>query len=311
MTKTVFKSEHGKIIHADSMKFLHSLKDNSIDLIITSPPFALTREKAYGNKKGDDYLIWIEEYGSIFYQKLKDTGSLVLDFGGSWEEGKPTRNLHQFKIPIIFCEKIGFNLAQEFFWWNTAKMPSPAQWVTVTRERVTDSVNYLFWFSKTANPKADNRKILKPYSKRMKALIKNQKYNQNDRPSQHKISSKWGKNNGGAIPQNFLPYANTAVDPYLRYCDNNNLTKHPARFGSFIPEFFIRFLTDKNDLVLDPFAGSCTTGAVADALERQWICLDSSIEYLTGGVGRFQDGYKFNISKEEPLNYLFEKTIHG
>jgi len=307
----IFKTNYGSIINDDSIKSLMTIKDESVDLIITSPPFALTREKAYGNKKGDEYLEWIEKFGHIFYNKLKDSGSLVLDFGGSWQEGQPIRNLHQFKIPIIFCEKIGFHLAQEFFWWNTAKMPSPAQWVTITRERVTDSVNYLYWFSKTVKPKADNRKILKPYSKRMKALIKNQNYNKGDRPSQHKISDSWGKNNGGAIPQNFLPYANTAVDPYLRYCDDNNLVKHPARFGSFIPEFFIRFLTEKNDMVIDPFAGSCTTGAVAEALERQWLCIDSSLEYLTGGIGRFQEGYKLNIIEEEPLDYVFEKMIHG
>ena len=72
---------------------------------------------------------------------------------------------------------------------------------------------------------------------------------------------------------------------------------------TFIPEFFIRFLTDKGDLVLDPFAGSCTTGAVAEALERKWICLDTDEDYLNGGKGRFEDPYKFNIDLNEKLDF--------
>lgn len=302
----VFKTRLGEIIHADSSKYLDGIDDNSLDLILTSPPFALERKKSYGNLNGDEYLKWIKEFGVLFHTKLKESGSLVLDFGGSWNKGNPTRKLHQFKIPIIFCEEIGFHLAQEFFWWNTSKIPSPAQWVTISRERITDSVNYIFWFSKTPHPKADNRKILKPYSKRMKKMIANQTYNRKDRPSEHKISSKWAQNNGGAIPQNFFPYGNSAVDPYLKFCDEHNLKKHPARFGYFIPEFFIRFLTDSGDLVLDPFAGSCTTGAVAEALQRKWICIDNEIEFLKGAEGRFKEGYKFNIDpeKKQPFFYI-------
>ena len=101
MTKTIYKNKLGKIIHADSFSDLKKLTDNSVDLIITSPPFALEREKSYGNLKGDEYLEWLKEFSEVFFLKLKDTGSLVIDFGGSWTPGQPTRNLHQYKIPII------------------------------------------------------------------------------------------------------------------------------------------------------------------------------------------------------------------
>ena len=303
----VFDTKLGEAICSDSNEYIAKvIKDNSLDLIITSPPFALERKKSYGNPSGEEYLEWIENYGNLFFKKLKDTGSLVIDFGGSWNKGEPTRKLHQFKIPIIFCEQIGFKLAQEFFWWNTSKIPSPAQWVTIKRQRVTDAVNYIFWFSKSSFPKANNRKILKPYSKKMEQLIANQKYNKNLRPSEHRISDIWGRNNKGAIPQNCLPYGNSAFDPYLKYCDENNYEKHPARFGHFIPEFFIRFLTDENDLVLDPFAGSCTTGAVAEALNRKWICIDNYPEYLKGGEGRFKEGYKFNIKPDDSIDYKID-----
>lgn len=294
--KIIKKTKLGEIVHADSKKFLTTLEDDSIDLIVTSPPFALTREKAYGNEKGEAYMDWLREFGLIFYKKLSPSGSLVIDFGGSWEQGSPTRNLHQFKIPIMFVEELGFYLAQEFFWWNTSKMPSPAQWVTVSRERVTDAVNYIFWFSKTPNPKANNKKILNPYSERMKRLLKNKKYNTNKRPGGQSISKVWARDNGGAIPQNVIPYGNTYVDPYFKYCEKMNLEKHPARFGPFIPEFFIKYLTEENDLIVDPFAGSCTTGSVAEQLSRRWICIDIEEEYLKGGKGRFLKEFSFKTS---------------
>ena len=304
--KKIFKTKLGSIVHDDSLKHLKKVKDKSLDLIITSPPFALTRKKAYGNEQGDAYLVWLKEFGELFHEKLKEEGSLVIDFGGSWVPGQPTRNLHQFEIPILFVKEIGFHLAQEFFWWNTSKMPSPASWKPISRERITDSVNYIFWFSKSPHPKANNRNILKPYSDKMKKMIKNQKYNMRDRPSEHRVSKVWAKDNGGAIPQNFFPYGNSSNDPYFKYCEKIGVKKHPARFGPFIPEFFIRFLTDKNDMVVDPFAGSCTTGAVAEALERKWLCIDIDEDYLKGGVGRFKEPYKFKIDPEESLDFSLE-----
>ena len=291
------KTNLGKIVHSDSLKYLKKLDDNSIDLIITSPPFALTRKKAYGNKQGDEYLEWLREFGELFYEKLSKEGSLVIDFGGSWVPGSPTRNLHQFKIPIMFVEELSFHLAQEFFWWNTSKMPNPAAWVTVSRERITDAVNYIFWFSKSKHPKANNKNILNPYSNKLKNLIKNKSYNTNKRPGGQSISDVWAKNNGGAIPQNVIPYGNTFNDPYFKYCEKKGLTKHPARFGPFIPEFFIKFLTDENDFVVDPFAGSCTTGSVAEQLNRKWLCIDNEVEYLKGAKGRFLKEFAFKVEK--------------
>ena len=73
--------------------------------------------------------------------------------------------------------------------------------------------------------------------------------------------------------------------------------KHPARFGPFIPEFFIKFLTDENDLVVDPFAGSCTTGSVAEQLNRKWLCIDNEVEYLKGAKGRFLKEFAFKVEK--------------
>jgi len=110
------------------------------------------------------------------------------------------------------------------------------------------------------------------------------------RPSGHDISNKFGTNNGGAIPPNLISLANTESNStYIRYCTEHNITPHPARFPIGIPEFFIRMLTDKGDIVLDPFAGSCVTGEASEKTQRRWICCDTVPEYLQGALGRFQN----------------------
>ena len=102
------------------------------------------------------------------------------------------------------------------------------------------------------------------------------------------ISNGFGKDNGGAIPPNLIEVANTASnDSYGRYCKENGIRKHPARFPREVPEFFIKFLTEPGQLVLDPFAGSNMTGAVAEELGRRWVACEENAHYLVGSLGRF------------------------
>src|SRR5207245_3998583 len=134
----------------------------------------------------------------------------------------------------------------------------------VRRLRVKYSVNVVWWLSKGRNPKADNKKVLQPYSESMKHLLKNG-YKAQLRPSGHDISTKFSKDNNGAIPPNLLELANTESNSsYLRLCKKHGAKPHPARFPSGFPEFFLKLTTDAKDLVLDPFAGSNTTGCVAE-----------------------------------------------
>lgn len=282
-------TKYGKIFNGDSYQFISNLNANSVDLIITSPPFGLVREKEYGNVPADEYINWFKPYANQFHRILKNSGSLVIDIGGVWNKGEPTRHLYHFKLLIMLCEEYDFKLAQDFYWWNPAKLPTPAEWVTVRRVRVKDAINKVWWLSKTAWPKASNRRVLQPYSDSMKDLLENG-YKPNLRPSGHDISDQFKNNNGAAIPPNLLPIANTESNSsYLRYCRSKNLKPHPARFPIELPEFFIRMLTDEKDLVLDPFAGSCVTGEVCERLRRDWLCVELQESYLKGAMGRFEE----------------------
>lgn len=296
------KTPLGEMVWGDSRSWLFDAKAGSVDLIMTSPPFGLVRKKSYGNEDADEYCTWFRPFAEGFKRVLKDNGSLVIDIGGAWIPGQPTRSLYHFKLLVMLVEEYGFHLCQEHYWWNPAKLPSPAEWVNVRRVRVKDAVNTIWWLSKTPFPKASNRRVLAPYSKSMQDLLRNG-YVAKLRPSGHDISEKFSKDNGGSVPPNLLAVANTeSTSRYQEYCRDNNIPIHPARFPAQLPEYFIRFLTDPGDLVIDPFAGSCVTGAVAETLGRKWVCCEMSEEYLNGALARF-DPKPMPLPNGRSVNY--------
>ena len=288
LVRSFHKARLGEIMWGDSRAWLLNVaKPGSVDLIMTSPPFGLVRKKSYGNEDADFYCDWFRPFAEGFRRVLSDQGSLVIDIGGSWIPGQPTRSLYHFKLLIMLVEEFGFHLCQEHYWWNPSKLPSPAEWVNIRRIRVKDAVNSIWWLSKTPWPKASNRRVLQPYSKSMQDLLANG-YVAKLRPSGHDISEKFSRDNGGSVPPNLLAVANTESNGrYQDYCREKNLPIHPARFPAALPEYFIRLLTDAGDLVVDPFGGSCVTGAVAEALERKWVCCELDEGYLAGAMARF------------------------
>ncbi|OUM89020.1 DNA-methyltransferase [Parageobacillus thermoglucosidasius] len=285
-----FRTDLGVMYCGDSLDYLFNVaEEESVDLIMTSPPFGLVRKKQYGNEDADKYCDWFRPFAEGFKRVLKESGSLVIDIGGSWIPGMPTRSLYHFELLIMLVKEYGFYLCQEHYWWNPSKLPTPAEWVNIRRVRVKDAVNTVWWLSKTPYPKANNRRVLVPYSESMLDLLENG-YQAKERPSGHVISKKFAKDNGGAVPPNLLAIANTeSTGQYQEYCRKNGLPIHPARFPEKLPEYFIKFLTDPGDLVLDPFAGSCVTGKVAEQLNRRWVCVELNAGYLQGAVSRFTD----------------------
>lgn len=285
-TAPYFATERGAAYLADARALLPSLPDASVNLIFTSPPYALHFKKEYGNADQSEYVKWFLTFAPDLRRILVENGSLVIDIGGAWTPGKPTRSLYHYELLIALCREAGFQLAQEFYWYNPAKLPSPAEWVTVRKVRVKDAVNCLWWLSTSHNPKADNRRVLTEYSPDMRRLLK-RGYRPKVRPSGHVITHKFS-DNGGAIPPNILIFGNNdANGVYMSRCKENGIKPHPARFPIQLPTFFIRYLTDENDVVLDPFAGSNTTGEAAEREGRRWLAIECEERYLAGSVFRF------------------------
>jgi len=288
-----YRTDNGIFFHGDTVDLsandISLLSDNLVSLIFTSPPFPLKRKKKYGNKNGQDYLDWLVGVIKHHLQFLKEDGSLVIEVGNAWESGTPEMSTLPIEALLAIKNECKLHLCQSFVWYNTAKLPGPAEWVNVRRIRVKESFTHIWWLSKTPYPKADNRKVLKEYSSSMKKLLKDQKYNAGTRPSEHVINeTSFLKEHQGAIPSNVLMSANTGwSSDYQNYCKENSITLHPARMPKEIPEFFIKMLTDDGDVVLDPFGGSNTTGKVAEELKRKWITTELNEEYIIGSKGRF------------------------
>ena len=274
-----------------------------VDLIFTSPPFPLVRKKRYGNGTGEEYLNWLKGLAPQLCDLLAPTGSIVIEIGNSWEPGVPVMSTLGLEALLAFKRAGNLHLCQHIICHNPARLPSPAQWVNVKRERLKDSFTNVWWMARIESPKADNKRVLLPYSSHMKGLLKAQKYNSGERPSGHVISRKgFLTDHGGAIapnvlklaedgaslPEALLQFSGTSADlTYRSYCKDNGLELHPARMQMGLASFFIDFLTEPNDLVLDPFGGSNTTGFASEVLKRKWITVEASAQYALGSKGRF------------------------
>jgi len=298
--RVLYATRLGTFYSGDSTKLLSGdLKREligKINLILTSPPFPLNQKKKYGNRQGEKYKEWFIKLAECYYPLLANDGSVVIEIGNAWQPGRPVQSLLHLKALIGFVENhnAGFRLCQQFVSYNPSRLPSPAQWVTIERIRTIDSFTHVWWMAKNDRPKAKNERVLRPYSKSMINLLERGKFNAGRRPSEHVISARgFLKKNRGSImpnvieleqydplrplrlPQNMLRFSNTkSNDEYHRQCRKFGLTPHPARMPPELAAFFIAFLTDPGDIVLDPFAGSNTTGYVAERMGRQWKAIE-------------------------------------
>lgn len=304
----LFKTKLGKLYVGKCEEVLPKIKElttttGKARLLFTSPPFPLKRKKRYGNLAGEEYVQWLEDLASTFSNVIADDGSIVIEMGNAWEPGRPVQSLLPMKALLRFVENKAakLRLCQEFVCYNPARLPSPAQWVTIDRIRVKDAYTRLWWMAKQDRPTADNRQVLKKYSQAMKELLDKKTYNAGTRPSEHVVSdSGFLKNNKGSIPPNviqeidefladdFLELSNTGSGgDYQEFCRSNKIISHPARMPQKLAEFFIRFLTKPNDLVIDPFGGSNTVGHTAESLGRRWISIEANPQYAAASLARF------------------------
>lgn len=303
--RTVYRTPHGRMILGNAESVLKSSVIDryrgKVQLVFTSPPFPLQRQKKYGNRTGEEYAQWLANFAQPLRELLTPDGSIVVEVGNGWNAGVPTMSTAGLRSLLAFQEAADLHLCQEFICYNPARLPSPAEWVTIRRTRVKDAFTRVWWMSHTPHPKADNRRVLTEYSPSMRRLLERGTFNSGRRPSQHHIGERsFLSDNGGAIPSNVLvpsgdempmevlPIANTSSrDGYHRTCREMGIPRHPAIMPEALIRFFVEFLTDPKDCVLDPFAGSNSTGAVAEQLGRSWVSIEENPEYASASRVRF------------------------
>ena len=278
--RPAYTSRSGRAYHGDAREVLKQIPSCSVSLVCTSPPFPLQRAKAYGNVTADAYIDWLMPIAEEVQRILRPEGSFVMELGGGWNPGNGTRCLMNYALIL----RLGslFHLAQEYYWTNTRALPAPAEWVCKERVRCKESVTPIYWFSKSVHPYADNRAVVTPYARPIGS------FRPGPHPSGHNLTAEtWQTDNGGAIPPNFFAVPGVSSDDYVRRCRAAELVVHPARQPAEIPDFFVRMLTRPNQLVLDPFAGSNTTGRVAEDLGRRWVSIEILEEYVAASRLRF------------------------
>ncbi len=273
-----------KYVCGDCLDILKQIPSNSIDLIMTSPPYA-DQIKNYGDVvkkiKPEDYVAWFVPRAKEFYRVLKDNGSFVLNINDKTDGS--FQNIFVFKLVVVLCEEIGFNLVRDYIWYNPATPPNVFSRGNMGRTK--KSHEYCFWFSKSESWTFNMDPIRKPYSKSMMNIIEGKETergerNKNTRPSRHNfdLSHPW-ENKGGSDPGSVIVVSNTASNGQLqRLCKDLNI-KHPARYPEKLAEFFILSGTNEGDIVLDPFAGSGTTGVAAVKHHRNYICIDINSDF--------------------------------
>lgn len=299
----VWETSQGVALWGDAHAAAGIVEDGSIDLLVTSPPYPLgtvrkPHESQLQERRHVDWLLGICER---WKPKIADTGSLVLNVANTWIPGMPAQNAWVERLAIRLLDELGFFRAQEAFWNNPAALPSPAEWVTVRRQRVKPEVEHLLWFVKDpGRAKSDNRRVLVGYSASMRRRLAEGGERGATRPSGHALAhGAFGVDRGGAIPGNLVRVANTESGSlYQRLCQDARLPVHPARFPLALPQRFIQLTTEPNDLVADCFAGSGTVAEAAERLGRRWIVCDLSLTYLAGSAFRLHEAPGFRSHVE-------------
>lgn len=288
---TIFTTDMGVALWGRAEEAIAHLDDGSCQLFLSSPPYPLLREKQYGNKHANEYIDWLLRIVESWPKKLARDGSVVLNLGDAWLKDQPYMSLYQERLLVRLEDDLGWKLCQRYAWHNPAKMPAPAEWVTIRRVRVKPSLEQIYWLAPNDEPYADNRQVLVPYSDAMKARIAAGGESGGNRPSGHQLApGAFSVDNGGAIAANLLIASNTSSNSaYIRGCREQGLPVHPARFPADIPQHFINLTTRPGDTVADFFFGSGQTGEVAEDLGRNWIGVDCTLDYLYGAANRFPE----------------------
>lgn len=279
-----------RFIHGDCLDAMKSMDSNSINLIVTSPPYADQRN--YGENSGriapDQYLDWFTPIAEQIYRVLKPDGSFILNIND--KVVGPYQHLYVFRLLIKLCDDIGFHLARDYVWYNPATPPNVFSRGGMGRTK--KSHEYCFWLVKTDSWHFDLDAIRKPYGRDMQKYLDGKgkgARDANTRPSTHNFNcGKIWTNHGGSDPGSVIEIANTSSnDAFTRLCKAHGI-KHPARFPEKLVDFFILAGSREGDVVMDPFGGSGTTIVSAAKLKRQWIYIDANPEYIAMAKERLQ-----------------------
>jgi len=276
-----------------------------IHLCLTSPPYPLARARAYGNPCQQDYVDWVCRLLEPIIKNLVPGGSIALNVSNDiFLPGMPARSLYREELLLALCQRFGLYKMDEIIWHNPTKAPGPVQWASLRRYQLNVAWEPVYWL--TNDPMrvlADNRRVLVPHTgQQLKLMARGgEKAPRKSGDGANRIGKGAFSNvTAGAIPRNLLPIPHRCPSQLAlrKHLAAQGLPMHGATFPLALASFFVKYLTEEGQLVVDPCDGWGTTSLAAELNGRRWLATERILEYVRGKQMRFQNAEGFESCVE-------------
>lgn len=289
-----FSTDLGVAIWGSNTTILRDFRD-PIHLMISSPPYPLIEPGAYGNPVESEYIDFISRSLEPVVRNLVPGGSICLNLGNDhFLPGSPARSLYREKLLLTLCERFSLALMDRCVWSNPSKPPGPIQWASKKRVQLAVGYEVVYWLTNAPDQvRSDNRRVLEPHTERHKQLMARggeQRQAQYGDGAYRLRHGSFGAVTEGRIPRNVITRGHACKDTRAYRADATRLGLpiHGAMQPLSIPDFFIRFLTEPGDLVVDIFGGTVKTGMAAERNGRRWLVCELMAAYLRASAERFR-----------------------
>lgn len=288
-----FSTDLGCALWANAADVFTGLQDE-IALCFTSPPYPLARERAYGNTPETHYVAWLVNELKPIVKALKPGGHVVLNLSNDiFESGLPSRSLYLERLTLALHDTLGLHLMDRLIWENPSKPPGPFQWSSRTRQQLNVGYEPVLWFTNDpARCASNNRRVLQPHTPAHLQLVRQggeQREAVYSGGAYRVKHGSFGQETTGKIPRNVLRIAHRDADqqPARDYATERGWSAHPAPMPVKLARFFVDFLTEVKELVVDPFGGMATTAKAAECGGRRWLVTERCREYIESASQRF------------------------
>lgn len=299
-----FSTRLGLAIWGDCRKVFSSINE-PIHLCLTSPPYCLARPRAYGNVTQAQYVDFICASLEPIVRNLVPGGSIALNISNDvFEPGSPARSMYRERLVLALHDRLGLHKMDELIWLNPSKAPGPIAWASKKRVQLNVGYEPIYWLTNDPSKvRSDNRRVLQPHSEQHLKLIaaggEAREGSFGDGANRLRVGS-FGNPTAGKIPRNVIHAGHRCArqTPARNAAREAGLPVHGAAMPFAVADFLVKFLTEKDDLVVEPFGGYSTTGQAAEENGRRWISTDIHHEYLYAGSFRFEgcDGFERELS---------------
>lgn len=295
-----FSTRLGMAVWGDSLDTLKGLQE-PVHLLFTSTPYLLNRARDYGNPANEaEFVDFVVAVVEPVMRNLVPGGSVCLNMGqDAFVKGTPARSVFLERVTLALHDRLGLYLMDRSVWHNPSKPPGPTIWSSRDRVQLNSAFEFVLWF--TNDPRrvrADNRRVLEAHTEQHLKLIAQggeQRHAQYGDGAYTIRPGSFGQATPGRIPRNVMTFGHRCRDTQQlrRIAQELGLPMHGATFPTRLPDFWIRFLTEPGDLVLDSLCGWGKTALAAQRLQRRWLIVDKVLDYLRASGEMFRDADGF------------------